>query len=253
MAESMKTARVNIPTADGVCDAFTARPPEAGPFPGVILLMDAFGLRPYLEQMGERLASYGYFVLVPNLFYRVRPAPVLDVSFPVRPENLPEARTKLRALVGNYDYEGGLRDMGAFLDFLAQEKHVRAGKVGLTGYCMGGGLAIRAAGRFPSRVGAVASFHGGNLATDAPLSPVSFAEQIRAKVYVAHADHDSSMPPEQIERFEKAFRRAGVDFEAELYEGAEHGFTMEDLPAHHAGALSRHWEKLPELLREGLR
>jgi carboxymethylenebutenolidase len=95
-------------------------------------------------------------------------------------------------------------------------------------------------------VAAAASFHGGNLASDAPESPHRLAGEIQAEVYVAHADQDRSMPPEQMERLEQAL--AGVTHRAELYEGARHGFTMADLEVYDERADERHWRELLGLL-----
>jgi carboxymethylenebutenolidase len=135
-----------------------------------------------------------------------------------------------------------------FPRFLSREKEVQPGKIGMTGYCMGGGLAVRAAIRYPDRVAAVASFHAGKLASDTPDSPHLLLDRIKAELYIAHADNDKSMPAEQIEILRNALERSGIRYEAELYEGAAHGFTMADLPAYNEAALKRHWVKLFELL-----
>jgi carboxymethylenebutenolidase len=248
----MKTELLNLKTPDGVCDTFAAYPDDGKAYPAVLFLMDGFGVRPYLHQMAEKLASAGYYVLLPNLLYRLRPAPVFPLQFPLSKEDIPNAVPLLMGALKAYDHEAGLRDIGAFLDFLGGNEAVKQGKVGLTGYCFGGGMALRAAARFPNRVGAVASFHGGNLATEAPNSPHLLASRIRARVYVAHADNDSSMPPEQQERLSQAFREAGLRHEIELYPGAAHGFAMADLPAYNEGALQRHWEKLLALFADEL-
>ncbi|PWU14327.1 MAG: dienelactone hydrolase, partial [Bdellovibrio sp.] len=120
--------------------------------------------------------------------------------------------------------------------------------LGIVGYCMGGGLALRTAARFPDRVAAVASFHGSNLATDSADSPHRLLAQIKAEIYVGHADNDHSSPPEQIDRLKAELERVGARYEAELYAGAAHGFTMEDLPAYHRDASEKHWRKLLALL-----
>jgi carboxymethylenebutenolidase len=244
----MKTQMIDIKTPDGVCDAFAAYPDDNKQHPAVLLLMDAFGLRDYLYEMAKTIAARGYYVLVPNLFYRARRAPVLDVTFPLKAEQMPELiETQLMPLFQNYSpVTQGLQDAGVFLDFLAQQKQVQPGKVGLTGYCMGGSLAIRIAAQYPDRIAVVTSFHAGNLATEAPDSPHLLLGKIKAKLYVAHADNDKSMPPEQIERFHEALNKsahAGVD---EIYLNAAHGYTMADLPAYNEPACRKHWEKMFE-------
>lgn len=244
----MKTQMIDIKTPDGVCDAFMAYPEDNGAYPAILMYMDGFGLRPYLYEMATTIAARGFYVLLPNMFYRLGRAPIIDIKYPVQIQDMPEIETKLRPLFKGYDPEFGMHDAAVFFDFLAQQKQVRQGPIGITGYCMGGGLSIRTAARFAHRVAIAASFHAGNLATDAPNSPHAQAGQIKARLYIAHADMDKNMPPEQIERLKKALDEAHIRYEAELYNGAAHGFTMADLPAYNETALKRHWHKLFELL-----
>jgi len=142
----------------------------------------------------------------------------------------------------------GLPDVGACLDFIAKQKQVQPGKIGLTGYCMGGSLAVRAAAQYPDRIAVATSFHGGNLATEEPTSPHLQIKKIQAKVYIAHADNDQSMPPEQIARLDAEIKESGNGLiHAELYPGAVHGFTMADLPAYSEVYCNKHYEKVFEL------
>lgn len=247
----MVTNKIDLKTADGVCDCFVAYPSEGPPHPGVLFYMDAFGLRAYLDEMVTTLASKGYYVLAPNLLYRARRSPVLDIQYPLKEENKMAAYEKLRALP-RPTTEMALRDASAFVRFLSEQKQVRPGKIGVTGYCMGGTMAIRTAGLAPDRVAAVASFHSGNLATDAEDSPHRLLPKIKGELYVAHADNDQSMPPDQIQRFAQALEESGIDGEAEVYKGAAHGFTMLDLPAGNKAALDKHWQKLSELFARNL-
>jgi carboxymethylenebutenolidase len=243
----MKTQMTDIKTQDGTCDAFIAYPEDNGTYPAVLFFMDGFGLRDHLYEMAKTIASRGFYVLLPNMFYRLGRAPVVDITFPVRLEDMPEIRKKLMPMFKSYDPESGMRDTAVFLDFLARQKQVKPGLTGIAGYCMGGGLAIRAAALYPDRIAVAASFHGGSLATDAPNSPHLLLNRIKAELYFAFADNDTSMPPEQIERLRGALEKAGIRYEAELYSGAAHGFTMADLPAYNEAALKRHWKKLFEL------
>ena len=221
---------VEIQTSDGVAEAYLAEPEGDGPFPAVLLYMDAYGLRPQIERMADRIASEGYAVLAPNVFYRDHEAALGTSDFGV-------LREYMKALTP----DAVERDARAYLDYLGPDR-----PVGVTGYCMGGRLTLLTAGRLPERVAAAASFHAGNLASDAPESPHRVFGDIRAEVYVAHADQDRSMPPEQMERVEEAL--AGVTHRAELYEGARHGFTMTDLEVYDEQADERHWRELLGLL-----
>jgi carboxymethylenebutenolidase len=210
--------------------------------------MDAFGLRPYLFSMAEKIASLGYFVLLPNLFYQQKRSPIVDCEYPVTKEKIADARKQFMPLFNHFDWNETLKDFSSWLHFLDQQPQIKKGKVGITGYCMGGALALRTAAQFSERVGAVASFHGGNLATDKPDSPHLLLNSIKAQIYIAHADHDGSMPPDQIERLQLALNHASCKSQVELYSKAHHGFTMMDLPAYNQEALVRHWNRLTELL-----
>jgi carboxymethylenebutenolidase len=249
----MQTKTIDIQARSGKCDSFVALPAGAGPFPAVLFLMDAFGLRPWLEEMAQTIAAKGYYVLVPNLFYRTRRSPVVKGNFPARPEDLPALHEQIMPLVRSLSGKQMMEDTGSFLDFLSQQKEAKADKVALTGYCMGGRMGLLAAAEFPDRVAAVASFHGGNLATEAPDSPHQLLSKVKAELYFGHADNDKSMPKEQIDRLESALKGSGLRYESELYTGAAHGFTMRDLPAYNEGALEKHWEKLFALLDRALK
>jgi carboxymethylenebutenolidase len=239
---------IEIPAADGVADALLATPDEAGPHPGVLLYMDAFGLRPRLEEMALRLAGEGYVVLVPNVFYRSGRAPVIELGDLSDPAARAGMFEKLAPIMQELTPEAAMRDADAYLTFLADDERVSTGPIGTVGYCMGGALAIRTAAHAPDRVAAVASFHGGRLATDQPDSPHLLADRLEAEVYVGHADNDHSMPPEQQERLSEALAAAGLKHRAELYAGAAHGFTMADTAAYDEAATERHWERLLDLL-----
>ena len=247
----MKTKTVNIKTADGICDAYVAHPDQ--PAPGVLLLMDIFGVRPYLREMTEHLASHGYYVVTPNLFYRDKHAPLVpDSLFPLAPDQFTAVMQQLRSYMQKFTPEKSVEDLQAIVDFLKTEKEVRPGKVGVTGYCLGGGVAIRAASKIPNLFSAVASFHAARLATDAPNSPHLQIGKIKAELYVGHADNDEGMPPEQQELLRQALIAGHVRFEAELYPGAAHGFTMKDLPRYNQQATEKHWQKLLALFKRNL-
>ncbi len=243
---------VDIPTGDGIADAILAVPDGSGPWPGVLVYMDAFGPRPRLEEMAARIASEGYVVVVPNLFYRHGRVPVVDLPDLTVPENRSAIFDKLGPLMQSLTPELAMRDAGAYLDFLAADERVTDGPAGTVGYCMGGALALRTAARFPDRVAAAASFHGGRLATDAPDSPHREFGNIRAAVYIAHADNDGSMPPEQQRLVAETLAAAGVTYRAELYDGASHGFTMADTAVYDEAATERHWDNLLDLFRRTL-
>lgn len=245
----MNAKRVDLRTADGVMDAYTFHPSGDGPWPAVILYMDAFGIRPQLDDMAQRLASNGYFVVVPNLYYRHGAFPPFDPKqvFAEGPE-----RQRFLGMIHSIDPTKIMRDTSAVLDHLDAEPVAREGRIAAVGYCMGGGYAISALGTFPERVAAAASFHGASLATDKVDSPHLLARNIRGRLYVGVAGIDPGFPQEQRERLEKALAEAGVDYTLEVYEGAKHGFAVTGHLVYDRDASERHWTKLIELLNETL-
>ncbi|MGV9277174.1 dienelactone hydrolase family protein [Streptomyces griseosporeus] len=245
---SVQAGTVEIRTADGTADAYLSHPGDGRPHPAVLLYMDAFGLRPQLRAMADRLAEAGYTVLVPNLFYRHGTAPVVELPEFIDHEGRPEIFEKVGPLIRSLTPDLAMRDAAAWLEWLAASPAVAAGPVAVTGYCMGARLSLLTAGTYPERVAAAAGFHGGRLATDTPDSPHRVADRITAEVYFGHADGDPSLPPEQIERLEEALTDAGVRHRCEVYPGARHGFTQADTSAYHKEGDERHWAALLDLL-----
>ncbi|WP_329213329.1 dienelactone hydrolase family protein [Streptomyces sp. NBC_01485] len=246
---SVQGTAVDIRTEDGVADAYLAHSGDGTPRPGVLLYQDAFGLRPHLRAMADRLAEAGYTVLVPNVFYRHGRAPVVEMPEFIDFRARPEIFETLYPLMLSLTPELVERDAGAYLRWLEESELVADGPVALTGYCMGARLVMWTAGAYPDRVAAAAGFHGGGLATDAPDSPHLSAGRITAEVYFGHADNDQALPPEQIERFADALTAAGVRHTCEVYTGAHHGYTQADTVAYDEAGAERHWVALLDLLK----
>lgn len=243
----MNSKMVDIKTRDGVCDAYISFPDGGKDLPGVLLYMDAIGLRQRIYDMADQLAARGYCVLAPNLFYRSRRAPIMDYAEMLKPEKRPEMLTHVRACMADYNPDLGKRDAEDFLQFIHSLSQVNARPIGTVGYCMGGGQALRAAANFPNAISAVASFHAGNLATDDANSPDRLFSLIKADVFIGHADQDASMPPEQIEKVQTALQNAKAKSTAEIFTGCHHGWTMKDLPAYNAAGEQKHWDVLFKL------
>ncbi|MDX8507360.1 dienelactone hydrolase family protein [Mesorhizobium captivum] len=245
----MAKRSIEIKTNDGVAKAGLFRSAKASPAKaGVILYMDAFGPRPVLDEMAERLAGNGYAVLVPDLFYRNAPYGPFDAKTAFTVE---ETKTKLMALVTGTTQEMTIRDSGAFLNALTAADI--SGPIGVVGYCMGGARALNAAATHPDRIVAAASFHGGNLASDAPDSPHRKAASIKARVYIGTAGVDRSFPPEQSARLAEALRVAEVDHTIENYVGVGHGWCVKDHSVYNEAAAERHWKRLTTFFSETLR
>ncbi len=245
----MPSSTVDISTPDGVADAYISQPDD-DPHPGVLFIMDAYGLRPTIEEMADRIAADGYVVLAPNVFYRAGRSPVLPIPDMRDPEQRTSFFQSLRPLIEQLTPERIAADSAAYLDYLAQFSS--PGPVGITGYCMGARVGWRIAAAHPDRVAALAGFHAGGLATDAPDSPHLSAGDVQAELYFGFADQDPSMSAEQIATFERALKDAGARYRSEIYEGAQHGYTMADTPAHKEAARERHFRELHSLLGRAL-
>jgi len=237
---------IEIKTADGVAKAGLFRS-GSGAGAGVVFYMDAFGLRPALDGMAERLAALGYAVLVPDLFYRNQPYGPFDAKTAFATE---ESAARLRALIAGTTQDMTVRDSRAFIDALAAQGVT--GPIGTVGYCMGGARALNAAASYPDRVKAAASFHGGNLAGDNADSPHRRAAEIKAKVYVGTAGVDRSFPPDQSARLAEALRTAEVDNVIENYVGMGHGWCIPDHSVYDEKGAERHWKRLEVFLAEAL-
>jgi len=243
-------SEVQIVTSDGICPSYVYRPSGNGPWPAVLVFMDGIGIRPAMFELAARLARHGYFVLLPDLFYRAGPYQAMDAKTVFSdPEQLKLLREKFFPHVSQAKI---MADTRAFLNYLASEPDVRAGGIGTTGYCMGGMMSLAAAGTYPEHIVAAASYHGSRLATDAPDSPHLLASKIKASVYVAGAIEDASFPDDMKARLEAALSEAGVQHRIETY-SAKHGWVLSDTPTHDAAASERHWQTLLALLDESLR
>jgi carboxymethylenebutenolidase len=240
-----------IRTAAGTAEAVIFRPEGDGRWPGVLHLTDIGGIRPAHRDMARRLASEGYVVLMPNLFYRTARPPV----FEHKPGAGQEAVTKrLAELTAPLQPEALESDLSTYIDVLAGHASVRpdAG-MGAVGYCFSGGVALRAAATRPERIAAAASFHGGGLFTDAPSSPHLLLPRIQAQLYFAHAVKDRSMPEEAIRKLDRALEAWGGRYESEVYHGAYHAWTASDSPSYNPQQAERAFRKLTELFAGVLR
>jgi len=249
---------VSIKTPDGMCDAAFIHP-KSGSHPGVLLWPDAFGLRPVTRDMAKRLAAEGYSVLVPNPFYRVSKAPFTDASN-FNFQNQADM-AKLQLLMASVNAEGAAeKDAVAYIAFLDAQKEVnKSKKIGTQGYCMGGPLIMETAAAVSNRVGAAASFHGGNLVTDGPNSPHLLAPKIKARMYFGIAANDDARQPDAKDKLRAALTAAHVQAEIEVYPGAQHGWCMRDMPKQANGMpiynmpdAERAWSKLLALYKAAL-
>ncbi|MFJ5560725.1 dienelactone hydrolase family protein [Streptomyces sp. NPDC093250] len=237
----MPTKTLHLPTADGHADAFAAFPDDGERHPGVLMYADGFGIRPVLREMARELAGHGYYVLVPNLFYRHGPAPVIELPEHIGEAVRPALMAQLMPLIEAHTAERVLSDADAYLRFLTTQPEVAAGPIAVTGYCIGGLLAVRTAAARPGQVAAVAAFHA-PVGADGPDTLAKITDQ----VHFGHAESD--LTPEALGELNRALDAAKVDYTSEIYPRTVHGFTMSDTDAFDPAALQLHWDRLLPLL-----
>jgi carboxymethylenebutenolidase len=241
---------VEVKTPDGTCDAALFHPEGRGTWPAVIVWPDIVGLRPVFREMGRRLASSGYVVLVVNPFYRSKRAPVATGTFNF---SNPADRALVmgyRALMTDAAVD---KDAAAFVSFLdAQPQTNKGAKIGVQCYCMGGPLSFRTAAVAPARIGAVASFHGGGLATKEPNSPHLLIPRTNASYLIAVADNDDQRDPAAKDTLKAAFAAAGKPAVVEVYTGANHGWTVRGSDVYNEPAAEKAWAELLALYKRAL-
>jgi carboxymethylenebutenolidase len=240
--------QIDIPTKDGRVTTFISHPERDGPHPVILFYMDAPGIREELRDMARRFATSGYYVMLPNLYYR---SDVMELGpLPADPE-APE-RKRMFQLMGSIDIPMVMEDTSALLAYAGGQPAARADIVGTVGYCMSGRYAINAATRFAERVKAAASIYGTHLATDQPDSPHLAGQKTKAELYFGCAETDIYAPMEIIETVKRSLQADGANAEVEIYPGTHHGFAFPKRPVYDKGAAERHWERLLALYRRRL-
>lgn len=247
----MQERAVDIRTPDGAMNSYVFHPDRPGPFPVVLFYMDSMGVREELCDMARRIATVGYYVLLPNLYYRMVRAVDLDanrLSDPAYLESL-DLMWKLNRSISNTMIE---HDTQAMLDFLDGEDAARKGKLATIGYCMAGRFVFRVAGRFAARVAVSASFYGARLITDLPDSAHLVAPKITGEMYFGCAEHDSYVPAGTLEHLQRIIDEAGINGRIEMYPEAEHGFAFPARRLYHKASSERHYERLFDMFQRNL-
>jgi carboxymethylenebutenolidase len=242
----MKEQTVDIPTAAGKMDTFITCPEQAGPFPAVILYMDVWGIREILFDLALRVATVGYCVLVPDLYYRQgrirtdyrdehgRALSIKNLTDAQREAVLEPQRKLTDAMV--------LEDTGAILKFLENYSDARKGAIGGFGYCMGGRQVLQAAAAYPDRFGAVASLHGTTLITDEPDSAHLGIGKLQGEVYCGFAETDEYAPAPMVEEWNRLMKSSPAKYRGVIHKGAEHGYALPDRDLFHKQGAERDWE-----------
>ena len=244
----MSEDKVEIRTGDGTADATLIRPAGANPHPGVIVLTDIWGVRPAYVDLTKKIAGHGYVVLLPNIFYRSgRPPFTENMDF-----QDPRTKARVGEITAPLTPEKMERDGSAYVDFLASQRFVMDGPMGVVGFCYAGQYALRVAAARPDRIGAAASFHGGGLYNDDENSPHRLLPRVKARTYFGHATNDNSMTAGQIEMFESALEKWGGEYTSETY-NARHGWMIPGREIYDPDNAARGFAKLVELFDTSLK
>ena len=247
-AAAVTETDVTVKTPDGTCDAVLFTPPGKGTFPAVLVWPDIGGLRPVFRDLGRRLASSGYVVLVPNPFYRSQKAPVIEGALNFGD---PAVRQRLFAMRGAMTNDGIDKDAVAYIAFLdAQPKVSKKAKVGVQGYCMGGPLTLRTGAASP-RVGAGATFHGGTLVGKDASNPLLSIPKLHGQYIVCEAQNDDKSDPTAKDQVTAAFATAKVPLKLEVYP-AQHGWCVPGSQVYDATQAERAWGELLSLYKKAL-
>jgi carboxymethylenebutenolidase len=240
--------QIEIPTKDGHTTTFISHPERGGPFPVIIFYMDAPAIREELRDMARRLATSGYYVMLPNLYYR---AGVMELG-PIPPDPEAPERKRMFGYMNSINIPLVMEDTKALLAYADGQAAARSDIVGTVGYCMSGRYAVNAATHFPDRVKAAASIYGTHLATDQPDSPHLAGQKTKAELYFGCAETDVYAPQEIIDKVKQGVKDTKANAEVEIYPGTHHGFAFPKRPVYHRDAAERHWERLLALYRRNL-
>ena len=231
----IRTESVTLAVADGMMPCHVARPASGGPYPGVIVVMEAFGLNDHIKAVAERIAREGYVTIAPDVYHRFG-SPIIPYA------DIPKAIELLQKL----DDAKVMGEMGAGLAYLKRQSDVRANALGITGFCMGGRFTFLTAAQHAPDIKAAVPFYGGGIAANAPDAPINFADRITAPVLAFFGEKDQMIPLDQVKRIEETMRRLGKTYEAKVYPGAGHGFFCDERGSYQAEAAQDAWRRLTE-------
>jgi len=240
--------QLDVPTKAGATTTFIVHPDRDGPHPLVIFYMDAPAIREELRDMARRFATSGYYVMLPNLYYR---AGEMELG-PINPDPDHLSRKKMFELMNGLTIDMVMEDTDAMLAFAGADPAASTGKVGLVGYCMSGQFVVNAAARHADKVKAGASIYGTYLVTDKPNSPHLMARKAQGELYFACAEIDVWAPAETVAALDASLKADKINAEVEVYPAVHHGFAFPQRPAYDKASAERHWERVLALFRRNL-
>jgi len=248
----MREVEIAIQTADGTMDTFICHPEEGGPFPAVIMYMDAPGIREELRDMARRIGTVGYFVVLPNLYYRSGREG--DYGFDLsRIRSDDREAKKMFEVMRTLTNAGVVADTRPILDLVRGDDQAAAGPLGCVGYCMSGQFVISVAAAYSDAFAAIASYYGVGIITEAGDSPHLVVGKITGEVYLAFASEDPHVPQSVPDALPEIMSAAGIEHRIEIYPDSEHGFAFPQRPAYNKAAAERHWERMFALFDRRLR
>jgi carboxymethylenebutenolidase len=238
MNMAIRTSTVNISAADGMMPAYLAEPEGNGPFPAVIVIMEAFGLVPHIEEVARRLAEEGYVAMAPDIYYRE--LPTNKVGY----DQLEQAL----GLMQKVDDDRFVLDMQATINTLKRQSNVNGDKIGVTGFCMGGRLTFLIACALSDQIAAAAPFYGGGI-----TGHLSQADRITSPMYLFFGEADPYIPMDEVRQIDSRLKSLGKDYKLKSYPGADHGFFCNERASYNSAAAADAWEELKGLFAAHLR
>jgi carboxymethylenebutenolidase len=237
----IRTEMESLPTADGLMPVYLCQPEGNGPYPAVIVVMEAFGLNAHIKSVAERLAREGYVTAAPDFFYRFGSAIVPY-------EDVPRAI----GYVQRFDWSALMAEVGMVIHHLKSLAEVRADRLGVVGFCVGGTIAFLTACRHASAIKAAVSFYGGGIGADTPTAPINLAESLQCPVLCFFGETDKAIPMDQVRRIDETLKRLKKTAEVKVYKGAGHGFFCDERPSFDSAAAQSSWEMTRSLFSKYL-
>lgn len=231
----------------GTMPVFVARPREGGPYPAVIVVMEAFGLNDHIKNTASRIAGEGYVAVAPDVYYR-------ETNAVVGYDQLPEA---IRLMTGLWDSKI-LQDMDAVVSFLQKQADVRPDRIGITGFCMGGRITFLTACN-NAAIKAAVPFYGGGIASvmqpsdRTPIAPLEYADKLQAPMLLFFGEKDAFIPLDQVDKIKQRLADLGKTTETVVYPGADHGFFCDERPSYNPDAARDAWKRMTEFFARHLK
>ena len=233
---------VQLNTTDGRMDAYVAQPKDGGSYPGVVVIQEAFGVNDHIKKVTERIAAEGYVAIAPDIFHR-------ESERVIPYTEMPKAIATLQRVVD----AKAMEDVGAAIAHLKSQGNVKAGSIGVTGFCMGGRLTYLAAAHHANDIKCAVPYYGGGIPMGNP-SPLSRTKEIKCPMYLFFGAKDQLIPKEQVEQINAELTSNKVTFELKVYPEAAHGFFCDNRPmSYHEASAKDAWDKTKSFLAQHLK